>query len=353
MTKITDFFTKDKDTSSKIATKKPTAEKKEKEQEEKTKIKKTTQSPRKMGLGKKPKKIVRKETEDEVNEKELSELEIIADSVESKQEDQDKDFSFGSNDDEGNAANTNQDNSDTEVENDQDNSTQAGYYDDIQDYITDAGWRDCLSKEFQLSYFKNLVKKLNERHGKEPIYPPKEEIFSALNYTHFDNVKVVIVGQDPYHGPGQAHGLSFSVKMGVAPPPSLKNMYKELSTDIEGFVPPKHGFLEKWANQGVFLLNAALTVEQSNPNSHKDFGWYTFTDAILKKLNESKSPIVFLLWGGFAQKKGAKLDTKKHLVLKSGHPSPLSIKHFEGCKHFSKANEFLVSKGIDPVDWTL
>jgi len=326
---ITDFFKKnDEDT-----------------QDKPTKVKKSVlaSSPKKLML-KPKKKVIRKETLEEKEEKLIDEVALVNDS------------NTNTNDDETEPEINNDDETEPETndnETDGTTTTSTSKYDDIENYLTDSGWRECLSKEFQAPYFKSLVKKLNDRYGKEPIYPPKEEIFSALNYTHFDNVKVVIVGQDPYHGPGQAHGLSFSVKMGVPPPPSLKNMYKELKSDIDGFTIPTHGFLEKWANQGVFLLNAALTVEQGNPNSHKDFGWYTFTDAILKKLNESDRPIVFLLWGGFAQKKGAKLDGKKHLILKSGHPSPLSIKHFEGCKHFSKANEFLVSKGIDPIDWNL
>ncbi|EAL68111.1 uracil glycosylase [Dictyostelium discoideum AX4] len=234
--------------------------------------------------------------------------------------------------------------------------TDNNYYDDIENYFTDKQWKEALSGEFGKAYFKKMITQLNKRYSskEKPIYPPKNEIFSAFNYAHLEDVKVVIIGQDPYHGKGQAHGLSFSVKKGVSPPPSLINIYKELETDIEGFKRPlKNGFLEPWARQGVFLLNAVLTVEEATPNSHKDFGWADFTDAVLKILSKQDQPIVFILWGGFAQKKEKLFTNKNHLVLKSGHPSPLSIKHFIGCKHFSKSNEFLKSKGIEEIDWKI
>ncbi|KAM9954535.1 hypothetical protein ACTFIW_003135 [Dictyostelium discoideum] len=234
--------------------------------------------------------------------------------------------------------------------------TDKNYYDDIENYFTDKQWKEALSGEFGKVYFKKMITQLNKRYSskEKPIYPPKNEIFSAFNYAHLEDVKVVIIGQDPYHGKGQAHGLSFSVKRGVSPPPSLINIYKELETDIEGFKRPlKNGFLEPWARQGVFLLNAVLTVEEATPNSHKDFGWADFTDAVLKILSKQDQPIVFILWGGFAQKKEKLFTNKNHLVLKSGHPSPLSIKHFVGCKHFSKSNQFLKSKGIEEIDWKI
>ncbi|KAN0007057.1 hypothetical protein ACTFIU_005251 [Dictyostelium citrinum] len=234
--------------------------------------------------------------------------------------------------------------------------TNNNYYDDIENYFTDKQWKEALKGEFGKPYFKKMVAQLNKRYSskEKPIYPPKNEIFSAFNYAHLKDVKVVIIGQDPYHGKGQAHGLSFSVKKGVPPPPSLINIYKELETDIKGFKRPlKNGFLEPWAKQGVFLLNAVLTVEEATPNSHKDFGWAEFTDAVLKVLSKQDQPIVFILWGGFAQKKEKLFTNKNHFVLKSGHPSPLSIKHFVGCKHFSKSNEFLKSKGIKEIDWNI
>ncbi|KAM9982336.1 hypothetical protein ACTFIZ_006867 [Dictyostelium cf. discoideum] len=234
--------------------------------------------------------------------------------------------------------------------------TDKNYYDDIENYFTDKQWKEALNGEFSKAYFKKMITQLNKRYEskEKPIYPPKNEIFSAFNYAHLKDVKVVIIGQDPYHGKGQAHGLSFSVKKGVSPPPSLINIYKELETDIQGFKRPlKNGFLEPWARQGVFLLNAVLTVEEATPNSHKDFGWADFTDAVLKVLSKQDQPIVFILWGGFAQKKEKLFTNKNHFVLKSGHPSPLSIKHFVGCKHFSKSNEFLKSKGIKEIDWNI
>ncbi|EGC30160.1 hypothetical protein DICPUDRAFT_158140 [Dictyostelium purpureum] len=234
--------------------------------------------------------------------------------------------------------------------------TDSNYYDDIESYISDVNWKNALQDEFKKTYFKNLISSLNKvkKENKKPIYPPKDEVFSAFNYTPLKDVKVVIIGQDPYHGKGQAHGLSFSVKPGVSPPPSLINIYKELVQDCPPFKQPlKNGFLEPWAKQGVFLLNAALTVEESTPNSHKDFGWYQFTDAVLKILNEQPQPIVFILWGGFAKKKKSILKGKHHFILESGHPSPLSVTHFKGCKHFSKTNEFLESKNIEKIDWTI
>jgi len=185
------------------------------------------------------------------------------------------------------------------------------------------------------------------------IYPPGSLIFNAFNTTPIDNVKVVILGQDPYHGPGQAHGLCFSVSDGVPPPPSLVNIFKELSSDT-GVAIPNHGNLTKWAEQGVLLLNASLTVRAAEPMSHSQIGWAEFTNNVIKKISEQKEHVVFMLWGKFAQEKQVLIDETKHLVLKAAHPSPLSAYNgFFGCRHFSKANEYLVRNGIDPVNWAL
>ncbi|MCQ4164041.1 uracil-DNA glycosylase [Tahibacter harae] len=185
------------------------------------------------------------------------------------------------------------------------------------------------------------------------IYPPPKQIFAALEATPFDQVKVVILGQDPYHGPGQAHGLCFSVQPGIAVPPSLRNMYVELQRDL-GFSPPRHGCLTRWAEQGVLLLNAVLTVEQGLANSHQGKGWEGFTDSIIDTLNREREGLVFMLWGSYAQAKGKLIDGRRHCVLKAPHPSPLSAhRGFIGCGHFSAANEYLMRHGKSPVDWTL
>lgn len=192
-----------------------------------------------------------------------------------------------------------------------------------------------------------------ERAARKVIYPRGSEFFAALNHTPFASVKVVILGQDPYHGANQAHGLCFSVKPGVDIPPSLINIYKELKNDL-GIEPAKHGHLQSWADQGVLLLNATLSVEAGRAGSHQNKGWEQFTDAIIHRLNEEREGLVFVLWGAYAQKKGAFIDTKKHLVLKGPHPSPLSAhRGFFGCKHFSKINEYLRSRGETPIDWRL
>lgn len=185
------------------------------------------------------------------------------------------------------------------------------------------------------------------------VYPPRAAWFRALELTPLDQVRVVILGQDPYHGPGQAHGLCFSVPPGVRPPPSLVNIYKELESDLS--VPrPRHGFLEHWARQGVLLLNSVLTVEMAQAASHSKKGWEQFTDAIVGQVNEKTESVVFMLWGAYAQKKATHVDTSRHLVLKAAHPSPLSAHNgFLGCKHFSQCNAFLVSNGFPPIDWTL
>ena len=214
-------------------------------------------------------------------------------------------------------------------------------------------WKNALSEEFEKPYFKTLWEQVLEEYSTNEIFPPIEDVFNAFNYTPLSKVKCVIIGQDPYHNVGQAHGLCFSVKPGVAIPPSLVNIYKELHDDI-GFQIPDNGYLEKWAKQGVLMLNTVLTVRAHEANSHKGMGWEKFTDAVIKVLNEQDRPIVYLLWGAPAQKKAAKVDNLKHLLLKAPHPSPLSsYRGFFGCKHFSKANEFLSEKGLEVIDWSL
>ncbi len=218
----------------------------------------------------------------------------------------------------------------------------------------DPSWLSQLESEFSKPYMQTLRSFLRERKQQgKVVYPPGEQIFNALNTTPFENVKVVILGQDPYHGPGQAHGLCFSVPAGVRLPPSLKNIFKEIEQDL-GIPQPKHGSLLHWAKQGVLLLNATLTVEQGDAGAHQGKGWEQFTDVIIQRLNEHRSGIVFMLWGSYAQKKGAFIDTDRHLVLKSPHPSPLSAhRGFFGNRHFSLANQFLLKQGVEAVDWGL
>jgi len=224
----------------------------------------------------------------------------------------------------------------------------------ILDQLKDEGWRSALASEFSKPYFKKILAFLeDEKKNGAEVFPPENEIFSAFNHTPFDKVKVVILGQDPYHDNGQAHGLCFSVKKGITPPPSLKNMYKELTTDIKGFEAPNHGNLEKWADEGVLLLNASLTVQAHKANSHAKCGWLQFTDAVIKLINDKKSGVVFILWGGFAQKKGNVISRSKHHVIEAAHPSPLSASKFFGCKVFSKTNKYLEEKGETPIDWKL
>lgn len=212
-------------------------------------------------------------------------------------------------------------------------------------------WKSKLSQEFQKPYFEQLIQFVKQEYQAGMVYPPGKEIFRAFDCVDFDDIKVVIIGQDPYHGPGQANGLCFSVHEGVTMPPSLKNIFKEIQNDL-GKPIPKNGELERWANQGVLLLNATLTVKASSPGSHQNKGWETFTDAVIRQISDQKSNIVFLLWGAYAQKKGEIIDRNKHLVLMSAHPSPFSAdRGFFGCKHFSKANEYLKSKGIKEIDW--
>jgi uracil-DNA glycosylase len=220
------------------------------------------------------------------------------------------------------------------------------------DVKIETGWKEVLKQEFTKPYFLQIATFLKtEKLAGKTIYPPGSLIFNAFNTTHFDNVKAVILGQDPYHNPGQAHGLSFSVPDGVAQPPSLQNIFKELHTDI-GLPIPKNGNLTHWAKQGVLLLNASLTVRANEPMSHAKIGWAEFTDSVIQKISDEKKHVVFLLWGKFAQEKQALVDETKHLILKAAHPSPFSVeKGFYGCKHFSKTNEYLMKNGIDPIDW--
>jgi uracil-DNA glycosylase len=222
------------------------------------------------------------------------------------------------------------------------------------DVKIEPGWKELLKDEFSKPYFLQITTHLKtEKAQGKTIYPPGSLIFNAFNTTPPDNVKVVIIGQDPYHGPHQAHGLCFSVQNGIAPPPSLLNMFKELQQDV-GMHIPTHGNLTHWAEQGVFLLNASLTVRVGEPMSHAKIGWSVFTDTVIKKIAEKKKHIVFMLWGKFAQEKRLLIDETKHLILKAAHPSPLSAHAgFFGCKHFSQANEYLMSKGIDPINWQL
>ena len=222
------------------------------------------------------------------------------------------------------------------------------------DIKLEPSWKKWLLPEFERPYMQALKIFLQqEKQQGKHIYPKGSEYFRALNLTTFDRVKVVLLGQDPYHGPGQAHGLSFSVKPGVAPPPSLVNIYQELNNDL-GFLPVKHGFLEHWANQGVLLLNSVLTVEHGRAGSHRERGWEMFTDAIIRALNEHREHLVFLLWGSYAQKKGAFIDQQKHLVIQSPHPSPLSAyRGFFNSRPFSKANEYLEKNGIPAINWQL
>lgn len=212
-------------------------------------------------------------------------------------------------------------------------------------------WKRVLSSEFEKEYFKELTAFVKDEYLNHTVYPHPKNIFRAFEETPFDDVKVVILGQDPYHGPNQANGLCFSVNEGVRFPPSLQNIFKELKTDI-GKEIPKEGNLDEWSKQGVLLLNATLTVRAHTAGSHQHKGWEEFTDSVIKVLNDRKENLVFILWGAYAQKKGAVIDASKHFVLKSAHPSPFSAYNgFLGCKHFSKTNEFLRSKGIGEIVW--
>lgn len=212
-------------------------------------------------------------------------------------------------------------------------------------------WKGKLSEEFDKGYFADLVKFLHKEKGEgKTIYPPGKQIFNAFALTPFNDVKVVILGQDPYHGPNQAHGLSFSVPDGVPAPPSLKNIYKEIESDLQ-IKMERNGNLESWARQGVFLLNAVLTVRASEPASHSKIGWTQFTDAVIKKLSDESEGIVFMLWGNFARSKKELIDSTKHCILEAAHPSPLARGAFFGCRHFSRCNEYLVQRGKAPIEW--
>lgn len=214
-------------------------------------------------------------------------------------------------------------------------------------------WAKELAPEFNKPYYKDLYEFVKEEYNTRVIYPPSNDLFNALHYTSLEDVKVVIIGQDPYHEPEQAHGLCFSVKPGVAIPPSLVNIYKELHDDL-GCNIPNNGYLVKWAKQGVLMLNTVLTVRAHAANSHKGRGWETFTDAIIQVVNKKDAPVVFILWGAPAQSKAKMLDNPKHLILKAPHPSPLSsYRGFFGSKPFSKTNDFLVNNGLAPIDWQI
>ncbi|WP_341501841.1 uracil-DNA glycosylase [Gallaecimonas sp. GXIMD4217] len=216
-------------------------------------------------------------------------------------------------------------------------------------------WSDVLGAEKQKPYFQDVLARVQQaRDQGQTIYPPAEAVFNAFKYTDFDRVKVVILGQDPYHGPDQAHGLCFSVQPGIKVPPSLQNMFKELAQDIPGFQLPEHGCLTDWAKQGVLLLNAVLTVAAGQAHAHAGWGWETFTDAVVAALNEHREGLVFLLWGSHAQKKGRIIDRNRHHVLTAPHPSPLSAhRGFFGCRHFSQANALLMRQGQGPIDWQI
>ncbi len=217
----------------------------------------------------------------------------------------------------------------------------------------DQSWYQSIGEEFNKDYFKILKEFLISEKSKYRVFPPGSQMFAAFDYTPFDKVKVVILGQDPYHGPGQAHGLCFSVPDGVKIPPSLVNVYKELKEDLE-FEIPTHGNLQNWAKQGIFLLNATLSVRAHTAGSHQNKGWETFTDKVISTLSEKRENIVFILWGNYAKAKAKLIDESKHLVLKAAHPSPLgAYKGFFGCRHFSKTNEYLIKNGIDPINWNL
>lgn len=222
------------------------------------------------------------------------------------------------------------------------------------DVKIEESWKEILKDEFTKDYFLQIATFIKtEKAAGKIIYPPGALMFNAFEKTPFNKVKVVLLGQDPYHNPGQAHGLSFSVPGGVTKPPSLINIFKELQSDL-GISPPVNGNLEKWAEQGVMLLNASLTVRKNEPGSHSKIGWIEFTDAVIRKISEEKKGVVFLLWGRFAQDKQILIDETKHHVLKAAHPSPFSAdKGFFGCRHFSKANEFLMQGGLGPIDWKL
>ena len=222
----------------------------------------------------------------------------------------------------------------------------------LENVKIEKSWKEALKDEFLSPYFENLKAKLIISKKYVTVFPPSNLIFNAFNLTPFNKVKVVILGQDPYHGNNQAMGLSFSVPKGVKIPPSLINIYKEIYDDL-GISEPNSGDLTYWAKQGVLLLNASLSVEKGKPNSHKDFGWHLFSDAVIKKISDEKNGVIFLLWGNFAKNKANLIDQNKHFILTAPHPSPLARGGFFGCKHFSKTNEILKKLGKSPIDWDL
>lgn len=219
----------------------------------------------------------------------------------------------------------------------------------MMDVKIEDSWKEKLQDEFTKPYFVQLISFVKEAYQTKTIYPPGKKIFNAFEHCPFNEVKVVIIGQDPYHGAGQANGLAFSVADGVRIPPSLQNIFKEVKEDL-GKTMPKSGNLERWAEQGVLLLNATLTVEDGKAGSHQNKGWETFTDEVIKKISDEKAGIVFMLWGAYAQKKGSMINEDKHYVLKAPHPSPLA-RGFNGCKHFSLANDYLKEKGLKEIEW--
>lgn len=221
------------------------------------------------------------------------------------------------------------------------------------DFFIDPGWKECLKTEFEKPYFAKILECLKqEKLAGKKIYPPEELMYNAFNRTPFDHVQVVIIGQDPYHGEGQANGLCFSVAKGMKPPPSLVNIFKEISSDLGIQIKGENGDLGHWASQGVLLLNASLTVRANEPMSHARIGWIRFTDAVIQRLSIEKKGIVFLLWGKFAQQKKNLIDSKRHRVLEAAHPSPLSAHNgFFGCRHFSLTNEILIAEGLAPIEW--
>ncbi len=216
-------------------------------------------------------------------------------------------------------------------------------------------WQIIVADEIQKPYFKDLTEAVAAEYENSICFPPKESLFAAFDYCSFDAIKVVIIGQDPYHGEGEANGLCFSVNENIRIPPSLRNIFREINSDLETLFLPQSGNLDSWAKQGVLLLNAALSVRKDQPNSHKNIKWALFTDAVIQKISDEKEAVVFMLWGNFAQKKGSKIDSEKHLVLVSGHPSPMSANQGKwfGNKHFSQANAYLKSKGKKEIDWNL
>lgn len=216
-----------------------------------------------------------------------------------------------------------------------------------------SSFRELLDIEKEKEYFKDLTHFIDNEYATKTVFPARENVMNSMRYTPLKNVKVVIVGQDPYHGVGEAHGLSFSVNPGIKVPPSLQNIYKELNRDL-GLYIPNNGYLLKWAKQGVLLLNSVLTVVKDTPGSHRNKGWETFTDEVIKAVNDKSEPVVFLLWGNYAKEKKALITNPNHLVLESSHPSPFSVRYgFEGCSHFSKVNEFLKKNNIAPIDWQI